>query len=323
MIFARRQVRSLAQLGVEIRSFFLTDRMHPWQLVRSARKLRSVIREFRPDIVHAHYGTVTSFLCACVTRTPQVITFRGSDLNRQGSVPPLRYMIASTLSQLSTFRAARVICVSRQLRARLWWKSAKATVLPSGVDLNLFKPQLQIDARRALGWDPQVPIVAFNGGYDPRAKGLALVEDSIARTKLKIGQVRLVLLNGDISPDSMPLYLNAADCLVLASQHEGSPNIVREALACNLPVVSVDVGDVAERLTDVEPSAIVPRDPEAMGLALAEILTKRLRSNGREKLAKCSAAYIAGELLRIYGEVIGARTPNSAAMPAVKSDVPA
>lgn len=321
MIFARRQVRSLSGLGVETRVFFVEKRLQPWQVARAARKLRSVVREFRPDIVHAHYGTVTSFLCACVTRRPLVITFRGSDLNRHGSVSSVRYLVAFALSQLSTLRARRVICVSPQLRDRLWWAGEIAAVLPSGVDLGLFQPQSQNDARGVLGWEQPTPTVLFNGGYDPQAKGLPLVYEAVARTEAKIGPVRLVVLNGNVSPDRMPLYLNAADCLLLASPHEGSPNIVKEALACNLPVVAVDVGDVAERLAGVEPSAIVPRNPHGMASALAEILTRRGRSNGREKLAKCSEEYVAGELLRIYGEVIRARKPNSAAVPAVKSDL--
>lgn len=324
MIFARRQVRSLCELGLEVRIFFFENRMQPWAVVRAARKLHTVIHEFRPDIVHAHYGTVTSFMCACVTPVPLVTTFRGSDLNRHGSVSRVRHLMGLTLSQLSILRTTRVICVSRQLRDLLWWGRKCALVLPSGVDLGLFKPQSRENARRALGWDQERPTVVFNGGYDPMAKGVTLVKDSIGRAEAKIGHVRLIVLNGNVSPDRVPLYLSAADCLVLASEHEGSPNIVRESLACNLPIVSVNVGDVAERLTGVEPSAIVPRNAEAMACALAHILKRRLRSNGREKLARCSEAYVAGQLLRIYADAIRARTPNSSAAAAIKTnaDVP-
>ena len=317
MIFARRQARSLFELGAEIEIFFLEDRMRPWRVVRAARTLRAVINEFQPDIVHAHYGTVTSFVCASVTRTPLVITFRGSDINRHRSVSRFRYLIALTLSQLSTLRATRVICVSRQLRRRLWWGSKKATVLPSGVDLGLFKPQSREDVRSKLGWNQQVPTVIFNGGYDPHAKGLALVKQSIANAETKIGcPVKLIVLNGRISPDCVPQYLNAADCLVLASEREGSPNIVKEAMACNLPIVSVDVGDIAERLEGVDPSTIVRRDPESMGAALARILESRARSNGREKLTQCSEGYVANELLRIYSDTLRARAPRSATLKA-------
>ena len=303
MIFARRQVHSLSELGLELRIFFLENRMHPRQVVRAARKLRAIVDGFKPDIVHAHYGTVTSFVCACVTRTPLVITFRGSDLNRHAAVPRVRYLIALALSQLSTLRATRVICVSRQLRGRLWWDRNRATVLPSGVNLTLFKPQPHEDARSVLNWEQQTPAVVFNGGYNPHAKGLALAIESIARAQAKIGRVRLILLDGRIPPERVPVYLNAADCLLVASEREGSPNIVKEAMACNLPVVSVDVGDVAERLAGVEPSTIAPRDPEAMGSALVQILTKRERSNGREKLMECSEEYVAGELLKIYDDI--------------------
>src|SRR4029079_13851520 len=83
----------------------------------------------------------------------------------------------------------------------------------------------------------------------------------------------------------MPLYYRAADALLCASLSEGSPNVVKEALACNLPVVSTPVGDVPERLKGVYPSAVVARDAHSIGEALVQILLERRRSNGREHVA--------------------------------------
>jgi glycosyltransferase involved in cell wall biosynthesis len=90
---------------------------------------------------------------------------------------------------------------------------------------------------------------------------------------------------------------------VLASEQEGSPNIIKEALACNLPIVAVDVGDVAERLAGTAPSRIVARSPAAMGDALVEILRIGGRSNGREKIAQLSEEYIPEQLRSIYMEI--------------------
>ena len=93
---------------------------------------------------------------------------------------------------------------------------------------------------------------------------------------------------GTVPPHEVPLYLSAADCVAFASFREGAPNMVKEALACNVPVVSVDVGDVAERLAGVYPSRIVERDPVEFGNALADIVAAGLRSNGREVVTTCS-----------------------------------
>jgi teichuronic acid biosynthesis glycosyltransferase TuaC len=104
-----------------------------------------------------------------------------------------------------------------------------------------------------------------------------------------------------VQPHQVPLYLNAADVLLCASRAEGSPNIVKEALACNLPIVASPVGDVPERLQGVFPSKVVAREPEAMADALIEILSLKQRSNGRERVMQ--VAQDARKVLEVYRRV--------------------
>ena len=98
--------------------------------------------------------------------------------------------------------------------------------------------------------------------------------------------------------------MNGADSLLVTSDSEGSPNIVKEALSCNLPVVTVDVGDVRERLANVEPSRIVERDPHQIGRAVGEILMKRYRSNGRETIQEVTQERVATRILAVYGDAL-------------------
>jgi teichuronic acid biosynthesis glycosyltransferase TuaC len=299
-MFLRRQLQSLKRVGVEVREIYLHSRTSPLYLFRTRKLLAKEISDFRPDVIHSQYGTVTSLLCCTVSSAPLVITFRGSDLNRHLSVTWLRGQLSILFSQVSALRASQIICVSRQLLDRLWWGRHKSTVLPTGVNLDMFSQTSVAEARAALNWDPTERIVLFCGGTEPGAKGLNLVQAAVRCAEKAVGSIRLFVLDGSFPSETVPLYLNAADCLAFASLNEGSPNIVKEALACNLPIVSVDVGDVRERLEGVSPSQIVHRDSREFGVALADILQTRKRSNGREKVREFSEDATAFRLLSLY-----------------------
>ena len=304
MIFAKRESASLGATGVKVRQFFLQSRTSPVSLFREFLRFRREIRDFRPEIVHAYYGTVTALFCALAVWHPLVITFYGSDLNPDPAVSRVRSAISGLLSQLAALRAAQIICVTSGLKRRLWWRRECATVIPGGTDLELFRPQPKEEARAILRWPAAEKIVLFNAGRSPRIKRLDLAKAAVEAAN-KLGcDARLVVLNGGTAPSEVPLYLSAADCLLLTSDWEGSPFIAKEALSCNLPIVSVDVGDVAERVSCVNPSRIVPRDAVALGVAIVEVLSLNCRSNGRVMMGELSEEKLAEKVRRIYERVV-------------------
>jgi glycosyltransferase involved in cell wall biosynthesis len=260
------------------------------------------MKQFKPDMVHAQYGTMTSALCAVLTPRRLVVTFRGSDLNPDHSISFIRSRLGRSLSQFSALRADRIVCVSQELKDRLWWRKSRADVIPSGVDTHVFYPQPRDEARRALGWNPSERVVLFNAGNDPLGKGLRIAEAAVEVARAAIGPIRLLVSRGEIPPQQMPLHINASDCVLLASDYEGSPTIVQEAMACNVPVVTTNVGDVARRLRGVVPSRIVERSPERLGAALAEVLSFGQRSNGAEKLGEISLETTTRQLVELYNE---------------------
>ncbi len=304
MIFARRQAESLAREGVEVEVFHLRSRTSAWELAREGVRFRRSVRSFDPQVVHAHFGTVTALFAAwAAPAKPLVITFRGSDLNVSGSP---RSVAGLVLSQIAALRAGRIVCVSRQLRERLWWRRGSVIVLPSGVDPEVFCPEPRCVARQRLGWDDDERVVLFNAGHDPANKRLDFASEALRLTQGLLDRVRMEVLDGATPPARVPELLNAADCLLLTSDREGSPTVIQEALACNLPVISVDVGDTVERLRGVSHSAIVPREAAAIARELARVLRTPSRSDGRRTVAEFSAPRIAGELFQMYCELAGA-----------------
>jgi teichuronic acid biosynthesis glycosyltransferase TuaC len=307
MIFARKQVEAMRELGVIPEIFAVESRTDLVCLRRESRRLRQSVASFRPDLIHAQYGTVTACLAGLMTMVPLVITFRGSDLNPTPSDPWLRSAVRRGFSQYAARRAIRMICVSQELKRRLWWGRDRALVLPSGVDTDLFVPRCQSDARAELGWGATERIVLFNAGLSPEVKRLDLAQAAVRKAEQLCGPIRLVLLDGLVPHAMVATMMNGADCLLLTSDWEGSPTIVQEAMACNLPVLSVDVGDVRERLAAVTPSGIVGRDQAAMARALAELLARPVRSNGRDFITAVDQHHIARQTLAVYHEALGRR----------------
>jgi teichuronic acid biosynthesis glycosyltransferase TuaC len=317
MIFARRQAEILRAEGVEVETFYLESRTSPAALARELVRFRRLRRRVRPDVIHAQFGTMTALFAAVASvPTPLVITYRGSDLNP--SHPwSLRSATGRLLSQIAALRAARIVCVSRQLRERLWWRRPKAAVMPTGVDLEVFFPEARSAARSRLGWAEADRVVLFNAGREQSGKRLDLAAAAVtaARRWLVVlcpaglasrraePRLRLEVMNGSVPPERVPWLMSAADCLLVTSDAEGSPTVVQEALASNLPVVSVAAGDAPERLAGVRHTLIVARDPEALGAALAGVVARPERSDGRSKSDEFSARAIARRLHALYQEI--------------------
>lgn len=302
-IFARRQMATVAELGVDVRNFWLGERTSVPGMFREIGRLRRAIADIAPDIVHAHYGTITALAAALAGGPPLVVTYRGSDLNGTAQVSWLRSRSGVLLSQLAAPRAAGIICVSSRLRELLWWGRRDALVIPSGVDTEVFRPMPRDAARAELGWPDSDRVVLFNSGTRPKLKRLDLALAAAQVAERSVPGARMEVLYGGVDPGRIAVYMNAADCLLLASDAEGSPNVIKEALACDLPIVSVDVGDVRERVEGVSPGAVVERDPERLGAAIADILRHPVRSNGHAAVADITTRRVAERIVELYERV--------------------
>jgi glycosyltransferase involved in cell wall biosynthesis len=156
-----------------------------------------------------------------------------------------------------------------------------------------------------LGWNGEDRVVLFNVGRDILVKRLDLARAAVEEARRAVPALRLEILDGNVPPELLPDMMNAADCLLLTSASEGSPTVVQEALACNLPIVSVQVGDIVERLHGVRGSVVVFSGVQPIARALVDMLEPPRRSNGRTKIAEFSSQRIAVQLKEIYTELAG------------------
>ncbi|MBN8550511.1 MAG: glycosyltransferase [Deltaproteobacteria bacterium] len=284
MPFARRQVEALRRFAphIETEIFFLQSRTDLVSLFSAALEFRSLVRKFKPELVHSQFGSMTGFFVLLLFRGPRVLTIRGSDLNPTPSMNQLRSRIGHVMTRFAALFSRATLCVSAELRERLWFAKRRSVILLEGVDSSVFNPVPQGRARARLGISHNDPILLFNAGRSPRVKRLDIAERVYEIVRQNIPAAKFHVLDGTVNPSEVPLWLNSADVLLVSSDFEGSPTIVKEAILCSLPLVSVDVGDVAQVSAGVTATHICDRVPGALATAVIAEMTKRERSNGFE-----------------------------------------
>jgi glycosyltransferase involved in cell wall biosynthesis len=305
-IFVREQVDSLRRRGLEVDVLFVNGvEEGKTAYLGGFGKVRQAVQGGRYDLIHAHYvfsGMMALGQARPLTREkriPVVLTQHGIETQRGWTAPLCRW---------TSRRVDRTIATSPRVQAALGLPGVQ--VVPCGVDTDLFRPSDQAEARAALGL-PQAPRLALYVGMRRPEKRLDLVEAAVAEARQlaqRSGGPEIDLVIVDKEPhERIPLYLNACDVLVLASEGEGSPMVIKEAMACNLPIVSVDVGDVAQVIGGTAGCFIVEREVPALAAALCESLSAGRRTGGRNAIMPLSLAAIAARIEAIYRETLASR----------------
>jgi glycosyltransferase involved in cell wall biosynthesis len=311
-VFVATQMRSIADAGVEVQVEFIDGRRSAWAYGVAISRLRRLADTGHFDVLHAHYGL--SGFVSSFQPLPLVVSFCGDDLlgtpNGRGGLT-VKSQIARRLSFVAARRADAIICKSQEMRWLLPRPVdvARALVIPNGVDTTKFVPGSQHEAREQLGIPVGERLVLFPHTSTERRKRLDLAKEAIARLQQGGTAARLMLVEG-VAHERMPSYYRASDCLLLTSDWEGSPNVVKEALACDLPVVAVDVGDVREWLDQVPGNRLVARDADLIAAALREIILTRTRVDGTPIRAALGLPRIAERVIDAY---VAARARRSGA----------
>jgi teichuronic acid biosynthesis glycosyltransferase TuaC len=301
-IFIARQVESLRRRGIRCDVLVVCGYRSPLAYASAAVRLLTwnVSRRYR--LIHAH-SAEAALSARFYLRAPLLVSYLGSDLlghPRPDGRVSVRARLRRFLLRQHSRCAAATITKSREMAALLPARVRRRNaVIPSGVDERLFAPIPREEARRAVGWDSDERVVVFAADPASPAKRFQLAEDAWLVASAKLGAIRLHVA-ADMNPRQMPLVFNAADVLILTSSIEGSPNVVKEAMMCNLPVVATPAGDVEELLANVDPSWVCEPRPELLGAALIECLSDRRRSNGRRCASALTLDAVAGRVLAQY-----------------------
>ncbi len=284
--FITDQVEALREAGVNCEYFTVEGKGIKGYLLNLLPLWRK-ISDWKPDIVHAHYG-LSGLLANLQRKIPVVTTYHGSDINNAK---------VRRFSKIAIRLSAWNIFVS-QKNIQLSGVGKRFSLIPCGVDTNVFKPMDKAVCRQKFGFDPDEKLILFAGAFDNKVKNPELAMEAVA----KIPDARLLELKGYDRLQVAEL-MNAVDVCLMTSQTEGSPQFVKEALACNRPVVSVNVGDVEELLQGVEHCRIVERNANIIAKELIELLVSSNLPSSPKATFKFDNKNVIAEIQKVYKQV--------------------
>ncbi|OGO23461.1 MAG: hypothetical protein A2144_12195 [Chloroflexi bacterium RBG_16_50_9] len=289
--FVRDQVEALRREGVEIDVLLVNGRKNKINYLWGIFRFWARLLTHRYDLIHAHY--VFSGLMARMQFLKSVVlTHHGPEVLMTWERFPCR-MITPLVD--------KVILVSQEQKRSLRFE--KAVIIPCGVNFDLFKPRPRDEARKQLNLSTGKKLVLWAGEYFRPVKRFDIVKAAIAEAQRKDPFIELVLLSGK-PHEEVPLYMNACDALLLVSDGEGSPMVVKEAMASNLPVVAFPTGDVAEVVDGTDGCYLCSQDPSDVAEKLCLALSNPGRSNGRERIEHMEQGNIARQIIAVYQEVL-------------------
>jgi len=253
------------------------------------------------DIVHAYYGFHSALFAAIVKRRPLIITFVGSDALKESS----RNKVYRILQRFVVSRSNHIIAVSSKIKniliSDLGADSNKISVITFGIDFDLFKPIPQAKVKEELGFPSDKKLVLFPSNPKRIEKRFDIFNRAVELLQKENHNILPVILSNNRRPyPEVPLVMNACDVLVLTSDSEGSPTVIKEALACNLPIVSVDVGDAREVIKDATNCYICKQDPVNIAEKIKLVLNNGIRTAARNNIKHLSSKKIARKIIELY-----------------------
>ncbi len=256
--------------------------------------LKNYLKNNYFDIVHAHYsfsGIVGSFSRA----KPLIVSLMGSDIYEKRYYKFLLHFFCRFIWKVT---------IVKSLKIKDFLGFSNVCIIPNGVNMELFRPGDKNKAVKTLGWDTNGKHILFGSDPSRQEKNFPFLNESLDHLK-NVYNISVHTLVG-IPHKMVPVYMNASDVLVVVSQWEGSPNVVKEAMACNCPIISTDVGDVKWILGNTKGCYITSYNPKELAEKVKMTIESESRTRGRERLLALGldSDSIAKKLIKIYDGLV-------------------
>ena len=302
--FVTEQGEAIRAAGCEVEYFLIKG-----NYLKAVKALKTKIREFKPDIVHAHYG-LSAITAELQSLVPVVTTFHnGETLNP----------VVNFVSSLMSLRAKHVIYVAQHIRDLSYFKAKNYSIIPCGVNTDECVVMDKAEAQKQLNWDAKKKYILFGGAFDNLRKNYKLLAEAVECLKNEgMNDIECIEMKG-LSRAECVLRMNACDLFALPSHSEGSPQALKEAMACNCPCLATDIADVRELFGD-ESGHWILRNPrktherwdadekslDEMVELLKEALRFEGRTNGRQRILdlELSNEQVAKRIINIYKEIL-------------------
>jgi teichuronic acid biosynthesis glycosyltransferase TuaC len=306
----KAQGESLREQNIEV-NYFLINGKGFFGYVRNIIILREYLSTRKYDLIHAHYGLAGIVALLAIKKNKLVVSFMGDDIMGSNNPDGSLTIMSLNISKLNSFLAKSfydfVIVKSIEMHKQI--QKENSYLIPNGVNISIFKPTDKSTSRKILKIDHNKKIVLFVSNPERVEKNFSLAQKALRR--LNIPDTELITVYNKSQTELIDYY-NAADVSVLTSFHEGSPNVIKEAMACNCPIVSTDVGDVSWVLGNTEGCYIAGFDPKNFAGKLKQALafaSKIGRTKGRDRIIELGldSETVAKRIIGVYERVLGKR----------------
>ncbi len=304
--FIKSQVDSLIAAGLEVEALHPIAGPSPLRYAIAATRIFLTSFTKRYDIVHGHYG-LWCLISRLQWTTPVVASYLGDDIlgtvTADGRYSSKGSFVVS-LSRKLCYWVDAVIVKSAQMKKAAGGPQQKIFVIPNGVNFAQFRPIPRDEARTELGWDQNRYYVLFANNPQIPVKNFPLAQAAVERVRATGKDIEMVVASG-LPHETVIAYMNASNALILSSVAEGSPNVVKEAMACNVPVVATNVGDVEDVIGRTEGCAVCAQNAEELAAGIEKALAHSARTTGRDDIKYLDSSVIAQRVIAVYEQASG------------------